>query len=142
VGVRVCLAPWWNKHTLSKKLKNLHSKSQLSSFYSFRHLSVHTDGRTEKPQPRAENYPDIMNTFSVYEHAIQAAHQLNKLKKEYESRALYLKLLTEWMNALPQYQHRWGVHPAALDTTPFGASKPGDDRAGDRAKDPKPGKRA
>jgi len=42
----------------------------------------------------------MMNTFSVYEHAIQAAHQLNKLMKEYESRASYLTFLTEWMNGL------------------------------------------
>jgi len=43
--------------------------------------------------------------------------------------------------ALPQHQHRWGVYPAALDTTPFGATRMRDNRAGDRAKDPKPEER-
>jgi len=42
-----------------------------------------------------------MNTFSTYEQAIQAAHQLRRLKKKYESRASYLTFLTEWI------QQRW-----------------------------------
>jgi len=41
-----------------------------------------------------------MNTFSTYEQAIKAAHQLRRLRKEYESRASCLTFLTEWMNGL------------------------------------------
>jgi len=36
-----------NKLALSKKIYNLHSKYQRSSFYSFRDLSAHTDGQTD-----------------------------------------------------------------------------------------------
>jgi len=35
-----------NKPTLRKELKNLHAKSQHSSLYSFRDLSVNTDRQT------------------------------------------------------------------------------------------------
>jgi len=45
VGVRVDVAPCWNKFALRKKLKNLLAKSQHFSFYSFQELSDHTDGR-------------------------------------------------------------------------------------------------
>jgi len=45
VGVRVGVAPCISSLALSKKLKNLHAKSQLYSFYSFRDLCVHTDGQ-------------------------------------------------------------------------------------------------
>jgi len=34
------------RHKLHTKLKNLHVESQLSSFFNFRDLSTHTDGRT------------------------------------------------------------------------------------------------
>jgi len=37
----------WVKLAQRKKLKNLHVKSQLPSFYSFRDFSVHTDGQTD-----------------------------------------------------------------------------------------------
>jgi len=47
MGVRVGLAPCWNKLALRKKLKNLNAKSQLSIIYSFRDLSVHTDEQTK-----------------------------------------------------------------------------------------------
>jgi len=36
--------PW--AYGLSQKLKNLHDKSQLTSFYSVRDLKVHLDGQT------------------------------------------------------------------------------------------------
>jgi len=45
VGVRVGLAPCWNKLTLRRKPKNLHAKTQHSSSHSFRDLSVHTHWR-------------------------------------------------------------------------------------------------
>jgi len=47
VGVRVGVTPCWNKLSLRKKLRSLHTKSQLSSFCSFRDLSVHPDGQTD-----------------------------------------------------------------------------------------------
>jgi len=77
-----------------------------------------------------QNYPDsaikATDTFSTYEQAIKAAHQLKSLRKEYESRASYLTILTEWMNGL--------CHS-------IGATRTRDNRAGDRAKDPKPEER-
>jgi len=47
VGVKVGVAPCWNKLELRKKLRNLHTKSQLFNFCSFRDLSVHPDGQTD-----------------------------------------------------------------------------------------------
>jgi len=44
----VGVAPFWNKLALRMNLKNLYAKSQLSSFYSFRDLSVHTDRQTDR----------------------------------------------------------------------------------------------
>jgi len=44
--VRVGVVPCWNKHVWRRKPKNLHAKSQISSSYSFRDLSVHTDRPT------------------------------------------------------------------------------------------------
>jgi len=54
-GARRVLALWaleWAWHPAETKmrceaLKSLHAKYQLSSFYSFRDLSVHTDGQTD-----------------------------------------------------------------------------------------------
>jgi len=54
VGARRFLALWalewaWQPaEVLSQNLKNLHAESQLSSFYSFRDLSVYTDGQTDR----------------------------------------------------------------------------------------------
>jgi len=45
VGVRVAVAPCWL--ALRKKLRNLHTKSQLFSFCSSRDLHVHPDGQTD-----------------------------------------------------------------------------------------------
>jgi len=47
IGVRVGLAHCWNELALRKNPKNLHALSQLSSFHSFRDLSVYTDGQTD-----------------------------------------------------------------------------------------------
>jgi len=53
----LCALAWRNKLALRKKLRNLHAKSQLSSFCSFRDLSVHTDGRKDGQTDMAIN-PD------------------------------------------------------------------------------------
>jgi len=50
VGVR------FDKLALRKKLRNLHTKSQLSSFCSFRDFSVHPDGQTEGQTDMARIY--------------------------------------------------------------------------------------
>jgi len=60
----LCALAWRNKLALRKKLRNLHAKSQLSSFCSFRDLSVHTDGRKDGQTDMAIN-PDQEHIYGT-----------------------------------------------------------------------------
>jgi len=56
IRVRMGVANWlewaWHADALSQNLKNLHAKSQHSSFYGYRDLSIHTDGQTHRHSDR------------------------------------------------------------------------------------------
>jgi len=51
---------------MSRKLKNLHAKSQISSFYSFRGLGVHTDGQTDRRTRSTQLVIPIKIIYYIY----------------------------------------------------------------------------